>query len=85
MVVTEELVEEVNGLVGHETLVLRGDKAVPRLLLEAAKDVVVLCIKLNLVLVQIIEEIVRAENLGNLDQLVGVAASMEERLLPKDH
>lgn len=42
-------------------------------------------IQLNVVLVQVLEELLGAKNLGNLDQLVGVAVSVEERLLAEDH
>lgn len=85
VVVSEQLIEEIDGLVGDESLVVRVDKRVPGLLGEAAEDVVVLGVKLNLVLVEVLKELVSAEHLGNLDQLVGVTLAVEERLLAEDH
>jgi len=85
VVVAQQLVEEVDGLVADEALVLRVDEAVPGLLLEAAEDVVVLGVELDLVLVQVVEQVVGAEDLGDLDELVGVAVSVEEGLLAEDH
>ena len=85
MVVPQQLVQEVDGLVADEPLVLRVDEAVPGLLLEAAQDVVVLGVELYLVLVQVVEQVVSAEDLGDLDELVGVAVSVEEGLLAEDH
>ena len=67
MVVTQQLVQEVNRLVGHEALVLGVDEVVPGFLLEAAEDVIVLGVQLDLVLVEIVEQLVRAEDLSNLD------------------
>lgn len=85
MVVSQQLVQEVDGFVGDKSLVFRGNETVPGLLLEAAENVVVLSVQLNLVLVKVVEQIVRAEDLSNLDQLIRVAVPMEERLLPEDH
>jgi hypothetical protein len=85
MVVSQQFVEEVDGLVAHEALVLGRDKAMPRLLGEAAEDVVILGIELYLVLVEVVEEIVGAEDLCNFDQLIRIAITMEEWLLAKDH
>jgi hypothetical protein len=72
VVVSQKLVKEVNGLVAHEALVVRIDKAVPGFLLEAAKNVVVLSVELYLVLVQVVEQVVSTENLGDLDELIRV-------------
>lgn len=85
MIITQELVQEVNSFVGHKPLVLGIDKAVPRLPLESAKNVVVLGVQLDIVLVKIVEELVGSEDLGDLHQLVGIALAMEERLLAEDH
>ena len=85
MVVSQQLVQEVDGLVADEALVLAGHEAVPRLLLEAAQDIVVLSIQLDLVLVEVVKQIVGPEHLSDLDELVRVAVAMEERLFPKDH
>ena len=85
VVVSQQLVKEVDGFVANEALVLRVHKAVPGLLLESAKDVVVLGVELYLVLVQVVKKVVGAQDLGNLDQLVRVAVAMEKWLLAEDH
>lgn len=85
MVVFQEFVEKVNGLVTDKSLILRVDKAVPWLLLESSQDIVVLCVELDFIFVQIIKEVVGAENLGNLDELIRVAVAVEEGLLAEDH
>lgn len=55
VVVTQKFVEKINSLVADEPLVVGIDEAVPRLLLEAAENIVVLSVELNLILVQVIE------------------------------
>lgn len=85
MVVAQQLVKEINSLVADKTLVVGVDKAVPGLLLEPTQDIVVLSIQLYLVLVQVVEQLVRAENLGNLYKLVRVRIAVEKRLLAEDH
>jgi len=52
VVVSQQLVQEVNRFVADKTLVLGGDEGVPRLLLETAQDVVVLSVKLDIVFVR---------------------------------
>ncbi len=85
MIIPQQLVQEIKSLSADEARVLAVDKAVPLLLLPAAEDVVVLCVQLNLILVEIVEEVICTEDLGNLDQLIRVAVAMEERLLTEDH
>jgi hypothetical protein len=85
MVVTQQLVEEVDGFVRDEPLVFGCNKAVPRLLLEATQDIVILSVKLDLVLVEVVKQVVSSEDLGNLDKLIRVAVAVEERFLPEDH
>lgn len=85
VVIAQQLIKKVNSFVGDESLVLRSDEAVPRLLLEAAENVIVLLVELNLVLVNVLVELVGAEDLCNLDQLVSVALAVEEWLLAEDH
>lgn len=70
MVITQQLVKEIDGFVRDKSLVLRCHKAVPRLLLEVAQDVIVLSVQFNLILVKVVEEIVGSEDLGNLDKLI---------------
>lgn len=57
----------------------------PRLLLEPAQDIVVLGVKLDLVLVEVVEEVIGTKDLCDLDKLIRVAAAVEERLLSEDH
>lgn len=85
MVVFEQLVQEVNSLVADEALVFASDEAVPWLLLESTKDIVVLGIELDLVLVEVVKQVICPQNLGDLYELIRVAVAMEERLFPKDH
>lgn len=85
MIVPQQLVQEIDRLVAHEPLVLRGREAVPALLREAPEDVVVLRVELDVVLVEVVEEVLGAEHLGNLDELVRVAVAVEEGLLAEDH
>lgn len=85
MVVTQQLVKEVNGLVANEPLIVGIHEAVPGLLLKAAQDIIILCIQLNLVLIQVVKQIISAENLSDLDELIRVRATMEKRFFPEDH
>jgi hypothetical protein len=85
VVVTQKLVKEVNGIVADKTLVVGVDERVPWLLGVAAENVVVLSVKLNVVLVEVVKQVFGSKHLGNLDQLVRVAVSVEERFPPKDH
>lgn len=70
VVVTQQLVEEIDSLITDESLIVGVDKAVPGLLLEAAQNVIVLCIQFDLILVQVVKQIIGAEDLRNLDELV---------------
>jgi hypothetical protein len=85
VVVAEQLVQEVNGIVADKSLVVGVDERVPWLLGVPAENVVVLSIQLNVVLVEVVEQVLGSENLGNLDQLVRVAVSVEEGLASEDH
>lgn len=57
----------------------------PGLLLESSENVVVLRVKFDFILVDVVKEIVRTKNLGDLDKLVRVAVAVEERFLAEDH
>lgn len=85
MVVTQQLIEEIDGFVRDKTLVLRCDKAMPRLLLESSQNIIILCIQFYFVLVKVVEQIIRAKDLGDLDKLIRVAVAVEEGLFPEDH
>lgn len=84
MVVSEELVQEVNGIVTDKALVISVDETMPVLLGESAQNVVVLSIELDIVLVKVVEQVFGTENLGDLDELVRIAVSVEERLFAED-
>jgi len=85
MVVSEQLIQKINGIVTDKALIVRVDKRVPWLLRIPAKNVVVLGIQLDVVLVKVVEQIFRPENLGNLDQLVRITVPVEKWLPSKDH
>ena len=85
MIVSKEFVEEIDGLWAHETLIVSIHKALPRFLGESAEDVVVLSVKFDVIFVEVLEELVRTENLGNLDQLIRVTVSVEKRFFPEYH
>jgi len=57
----------------------------PRLFGLSGKNVVVLRIELNVILVQVIKELLSTQDLRDLNELVRVAVSMKERLFAEDH
>jgi len=85
VIVSQQLVKKVNGVVANEALVLSVDERVPWLLGISAKYVVVLGIELNVVLVKIVEQIFCSQNLCDLDQLIGITVPVEKWLPPEDH
>lgn len=84
MVVSQKLVQEINGCIRNKALVLRGNKFAPWLARISAENLVVLNIQLQVVLLQVSKQLVSAQNAGNLDKLVVVVVSVEERLLAED-
>ena len=85
MIIFKEVIEEVNRIVTDKALVVCVDEAVPVLLGESTQNVVVLRVKLNVVLVQVVKQIFGTQNLGDLDELIRVAVAVEERLFAEDH
>lgn len=85
MVISKQLVKEVDGFGADEPLVLGVDERGPWLLRVPREDLVILRIKLDVVLVQVLEQLLRSKNLGDLDQLIRVAVPVEERFLAEDH
>ena len=67
MVVSEQFVEKVNGFGANESLIIRIDEALPAFPRESAKDVVVLGIELNVVLVEVFKQVIRSQHLGYFD------------------
>ena len=70
VVISEKLIQEINSLIANKPLIFGIDKAVPILLGESSENIIILCIELNLILVEIVEQVFCAENLGDLDQLI---------------
>lgn len=70
MVISEQLIQEIDSLITNKSLVLGVDEAVPVLFGESSENIVILCIKLDLVLVEVVEEVFRTEDLSDLDQLI---------------
>jgi len=85
MIITQQLVQKVNGLGSDKPLVLGIHKALPALLRKPTKNVVVLLVELNVIFVEVFEEVVCPEDFCDLHQLVRVTVSMEERLFSEDH
>ena len=84
VVVPKQLVEEVDGLVRDEALVLARDEAAPRLALVPSEDVVVLRVEVDIVFLEVGVQLVRPEHLRDFDQLVVVVVAVKERLLAED-
>ena len=85
MVISQELVKEVNCFLADKSLVIGIDKRVPGLPGKTGEYFVILGIKFDIVLVQVFKELLGAQNLGDLDQLVRVTGSMEERFFAENH
>ena len=84
VVVSQKLVQEINGCIRDKALVLRGDKFAPWLARISAENLVILNIQLQVVLLQVSKQLVSAQNAGNLDKLIVVVVSVEERLLAEN-
>lgn len=85
VVISKQLIQEINSFSTNKALVLRIDKRMPVLLRKASEDIVILRIELDLILVEIVKEVFRTKNLGDLDKLVRVAVPVKEWFFPEDH
>ena len=85
MIISEHTVEEVECFLRDQALIHMVDKLVPGLLLMHAEDVVVVAVEGDVVLLNIIEQIIRPQNLSDFNQLIVVIFSLEERLFLKNH
>mmetsp|Transcript_15062 Transcript_15062/g.41272 ORF Transcript_15062/g.41272 Transcript_15062/m.41272 type:complete len:243 (-) Transcript_15062:247-975(-) len=85
MVVDEHPVDEVHDLVADEMLVLGVHELLPWLSRVPAQNVVELRIELLIVFVEVLKQAVRAQDLGDLDQLIVVVLPLEEGLLLEHH
>lgn len=70
VVITKKLVEEVYGFVTDESLIVRIYELFPRLLRIPAQNIVVLSVEFDVVFIEVIEEIIRAQYFGDFHQLV---------------
>ena len=85
MVNYQHLAEKVKDVSIDKVAPLPGDQAAPLLLPVPAVDVIVLSIKLDLILVHPFEQLICAQYLRDLDQLIRVVVpSTKERLLTED-
>jgi hypothetical protein len=85
VVVLQHFAQQVNGFVGDELVVLRGNELGPWLLGVVAEDVVIVRVELHVVLLYIGEELISSQHFGNLYELVIVVFALEEWLLLKYH
>ena len=85
MIVPQQLVKKIYGIVAYESLIFRIDETVPIFLWESSKYVVVLGIQVDIILIQVFEQVVRAKHFCNLDQLIRITIAMEEWFFPKNH
>ena len=87
MIVSEHLAEEVKSLVGNQLVVLRVNEFGPRLARDGVlgQKIFIVRVKGKSILVQVGVEFFGSEDLGNLDELIVVIATLEERLSLEDH
>lgn len=87
VVVSQHLAQQVKCLIRHQLIVLRVDKFRPRLARNRVvwQQIFVVGVEGEPVLVKVSVELLSAENLGNLDELVVVVTALEERLPLEDH
>ena len=85
VIVSEHTVKKVECFLRDQALIHMVDKLVPGLLLVHAEDVVVVAVEGDVVLLNIIEQIISSQNLGDFNQLIVVIFSLEERLFLKNH
>ena len=85
VIIAQELVEEVKTLGRHKMLVVRVNKTLPTLARVSAKYVVEAWVELNVILVEVFKQFLRAQYFGDPDQLIVVVVTMEERLFPEYH
>jgi len=85
MVVPQHLAEKVKSLFVSEGSVGLVDELFPLLLGEVAEDVVEVTVKLDLVLLNVLEQFSGSEHLGDFNKLIVVVFTLEEGLLLEDH
>mmetsp|Transcript_23785 Transcript_23785/g.52353 ORF Transcript_23785/g.52353 Transcript_23785/m.52353 type:complete len:234 (-) Transcript_23785:262-963(-) len=80
MIVDKHLVNDVDYLRRNKVTVLGSRKFLPLLTRVSSQNVIKMWIQLQIILVQILEQPIRAQHSGNLHQLVVVVVAMKERL-----
>lgn len=70
MIISQEFIKEVDSFFADKALVIRVDKRMPRLAGETGEDIVILGVEFDIVTVQVFEEFLGTEDLGDLDELV---------------
>ena len=85
MIISQQLIKKINCLITDESLVFGIDKSMPVFLGKPPKDVVVLGVEFNVIFVKVLKKIVRAQDFGNLYELIRIAVAMKKRFLPKNH
>jgi hypothetical protein len=84
VVVSEQLVEEINGVGRRKPLIVRRDEARPRLPRVAPQLVVKVRREREVVFVEIRHQPVGPQHLGDLDELVVVVLALEEGFFLED-
>lgn len=85
MIVSEQVIKEVDCIAANKSLIFRIHEAIPTFLWKPSQYIIILGVKVDVVFVQILEQVVRAQDFGNLDKLIRIAITMKEGLFPEDH
>ena len=85
MIIPQQLIQKIHRIITHKPLIIRRDIRMPRLLRKPAQNIIILRIELDIVLVQVVEQVFRAEDLSNLHQLIRITIAVEKGLLPENH
>ena len=87
MIISQHLAQQIKGLVRDKLVILLVNELRPRLAGDGlrGKDVFVVVVEGEAVLIKIGVELLSAEYFGNLDELIIVIRTLEERLALEDH
>jgi hypothetical protein len=85
MVVAQQLVQKVERFGGYEVGVFTADELGPLLPRMAAHKRLQVRVQLNAILLEVSKQVIGAQHLGNLHQLVVVVVAVEKGLLPEYH
>ena len=85
LIVSQKLVQEVDGLLGNQVLVLAMSEPVPTLLRVSAEDIVEPDVEVDGIFIDVVVELFCSQNSHYLHQLVVVVVALEEWFLPEDH